>query len=298
MVPRAVENYESLKRQGVVTVFNFGVPILDGPHVAATWTTGSRRSTPAPAAATRSTARSGPTSFPARVLLVAGRRGVEVPQGQRREKGREDRLSCSSTTRPVARASPMVEAIARKEGYLGPPLRRAAARPRNRSRRSNDDHPRLQGRLGHRQPVRRAAPGVHQGAQRAGYPMNRVAGFVCGSGDADVDAAGWDVAQGYLGLQCATHRARPPVIQEIIQMYRARGQGRADVRRQRLLQPRRDERLLSSSRRSASPSRTTACPLTGDKVRRGWKRSETSTPRSFAPPITHHAARTTRAAAT
>jgi branched-chain amino acid transport system substrate-binding protein len=56
--------------------------------------------------------------------------------------------------------------------------------------------------------------------KKAGFPMNRVISFVWGAGSADIEAAGWDVAQGYLGVQYAAVGPNHQVIQEIIQMYR------------------------------------------------------------------------------
>src|SRR5262249_6690286 len=64
--------------------------------------------------------------------------------------------------------------------------------------------------------------------KKAGFPLNRVVSFAWGAGDPDIEAAGWDAAQGYLGLQFAAVGRSLMVIQEIIEMFRAQ---RKDVPR-------------------------------------------------------------------
>jgi branched-chain amino acid transport system substrate-binding protein len=59
--------------------------------------------------------------------------------------------------------------------------------------------------------------------KRAGYPLNRVVAFVYGAGDPDVADAGWDIAQGYVGLQFAAVGRNFPVIQDIMKMLRDEG---------------------------------------------------------------------------
>jgi len=58
---------------------------------------------------------------------------------------------------------------------------------------------------------------------KVGYPLNRVISLVWGAAEVDIDAAGWDIAQGYLGMQFAGVGQDFPVIQEIIKMSRRRG---------------------------------------------------------------------------
>ena len=59
--------------------------------------------------------------------------------------------------------------------------------------------------------------------KKNGFPMDRVISFVWGSGEADMTAAGWDTAQGYLGLQFAGVGRQFPVIEEIMKMHRDGG---------------------------------------------------------------------------
>jgi branched-chain amino acid transport system substrate-binding protein len=57
---------------------------------------------------------------------------------------------------------------------------------------------------------------------RGGFPANRFLSFVYGAVEADVEAAGWDVAQGYLGLQF-TALGRDSTVQDIVKMFRDDG---------------------------------------------------------------------------
>ena len=99
------------------------------------------------------------------VVLVAGRRGAQVPQGQRREEGHEDRL-------PVLRQSGGPRGPAdgrgdRAEGRLRAAHVRGAA-PRARDGAAGErDRPRLQGGLGSGEPVRRGGAQGDPGAASA-----------------------------------------------------------------------------------------------------------------------------------
>lgn len=59
--------------------------------------------------------------------------------------------------------------------------------------------------------------------KRLGFPMNRVVSFVWGAAEHDMIAAGWDVAEGYYGMQFAGVGADYPVHREIVQMYKDEG---------------------------------------------------------------------------
>jgi branched-chain amino acid transport system substrate-binding protein len=55
--------------------------------------------------------------------------------------------------------------------------------------------------------------------KKNGYPLNKVVSLVWGAGEEDMIAAGWDNAQGYLGMQFAGVGKDFPVIQDILKMY-------------------------------------------------------------------------------
>jgi branched-chain amino acid transport system substrate-binding protein len=59
---------------------------------------------------------------------------------------------------------------------------------------------------------------------KVGFPLDKVLALVWGAAEVDIDAAGWDISQGYLGMQFAGVGQDFPLIQEIIKMYQAEGQ--------------------------------------------------------------------------
>jgi branched-chain amino acid transport system substrate-binding protein len=59
--------------------------------------------------------------------------------------------------------------------------------------------------------------------QRNGFPLDHVLSFVWGCVDQDINAAGWDVAEGYLGMQFAGSGMDYPVIKGIQDMYKKAG---------------------------------------------------------------------------
>jgi len=60
--------------------------------------------------------------------------------------------------------------------------------------------------------------------RRNGYPLSKVVGFVWGSAEADVEAAGgWSVAEGYHTIQFAGVGNDYPVRNDIVEMYKAEG---------------------------------------------------------------------------
>ena len=60
--------------------------------------------------------------------------------------------------------------------------------------------------------------------KRAGFPLNKVVGFVWGAAEADIEAAGgFGVAEGYAGIQFAGVGSDFPVLNEIREMYKKQG---------------------------------------------------------------------------
>jgi branched-chain amino acid transport system substrate-binding protein len=121
--------------------------------------------------------------------------------------------------------------------------------------------------------------------KQAGFPLNRFISFVYGAGDADVEAAGWDTAQGYLGLQYAATGRTHPVIQEILAMYRGEGKeppkfvGSVYYNRGVLL----GATIVEGIRLAITND---GFPLTGEKVRRGYEAIRNFDLQGFGPPLT------------
>ena len=55
--------------------------------------------------------------------------------------------------------------------------------------------------------------------KRVRYPLNKVISFVWGAGESDMNAAGWDTAEGYYGIQFAGVGQDHKIIKKIIAMY-------------------------------------------------------------------------------
>jgi branched-chain amino acid transport system substrate-binding protein len=283
MVPRAIEAYDRLKQEGVVTVMNYGVPTLYG-------LTSRLMEDRIPAFNTgtgRSDAIDGevwPYIFPgtASYWSQAGA-AMKYLKDNGAKKG--TKIAFLYYDNPAGREGlPMVEAIARKEGYavrlfaVQPPGLELTPQVNDIVRDFNADWV-IASLFGN-------APAVSiREFKKSGFPMNRIVSFVYGAGDADVEAAGWDNAQGYLGLQYAGIGRAHPVIQEIIRMYRDEKKevpkylGSVYYNRGVLL----GATIVEGIRLAIQNQ---GLPLTGDKVRRGYEAIRNYDLQGFGPPLT------------
>lgn len=283
VVPRAIEGYDELKRQGVVTVLNYGVPIL----YALTSRYMEDRIPAFNTGTGRSDAIDGetwPYIFPG-TSSYWSQAGAALKYLKDNGARKGTKVAFLFYDNPAGREGlPMVEAIAQKEGYA---LRTIAVQPPGlemepqvseiaRDFKADWVVASLFGG---------AAPRAIRELKRAGYPMNRVLSFVYGSGDADVEAAGWDVAQGYLGLQSASLGRNHPVIQEIVRMYRDEGKevpkhvGSVYYNRGVF-----NGAVIVEAVRLAIQNH--GLPLTGDKVRRGYQAIRDFDAQKLGPPLT------------
>lgn len=121
--------------------------------------------------------------------------------------------------------------------------------------------------------------------KKNGYPLDHVLSFVWGSGEADMVAAGWDTAQGYLGMQFASVGRSFPVIQEIMKMYKDQGKdvpetvGSVYYNRGVLIAA-----LMAEAIRLAIEHE--GLPLTGEKVRKGYEKIKDFSLGGLLPPLT------------
>jgi branched-chain amino acid transport system substrate-binding protein len=121
--------------------------------------------------------------------------------------------------------------------------------------------------------------------KKNGFPLNHVVSLVWGAGEADLEAAGWDVGQGYLGLQFASVGRNLPVIQEIIKMMRDEGKevpkyvGGVYYNRGVL-----NAAILTEGVRLAIQNH--GLPVTGEKVKMGYEAIKNFDLQGFLPPMT------------
>ena len=282
-VDRGVEAYERLKRDGVVAVLDYGTPIVYGltprhmddkiPAI-----------TPGFGRADSIDGEAWPYIFPMAASYWS-QAGAAMQYIKENGGKRGTKVAYLYYDNPAGREGlPIMETVATKEGYqlrlfaVPPPGLEMAPQVIDITRRMRADWvvAHLFGR----------SPSVSvKELKKAGFPLNRAISLVWGSGEADAEAAGWDVAQGYLGLQFAAVGRNLPVVQEIVKMHRDEGKevpkyvGSVYYNRGVLIGA-----VLAEGVRLAVQNH--GLPVTGDKVRRGYEAIKNFDLGGFLPPMT------------
>jgi branched-chain amino acid transport system substrate-binding protein len=281
--PRAVEAYEQFRKDGAVTVINYGVPTLLATiprymeDKIPVLNTGTGR-------ADAVDGQAWPYIFPGTASYWS-QAGVALKYLKDNGAKRGTRIAYLHLDSPAGREGlAVLEGIAQKEGYtllavpLQPPGLDMASKVNQITREFRADW--VIGSLFGAP----AAESIRE-FRKAAFPLNRFVSFVYGAGDPDVAAAGWDTAQGYLGIQFASVGRNQAVVQEIIRMLRDDGRdvpayvGGAYYNRGVLTAA-----LMVESLRLAI--RNHGMPLTGDKVRRGYESISKFDAQGLGPPIT------------
>ena len=118
-----------------------------------------------------------------------------------------------------------------------------------------------------------------------GFPLDHVVSLVWGAGEDDMTVAGWDMAQGYLGLQFTGVGRDFPVLREILQMYQAAHQDVPDYiggvyyNRGVLIAA-----LMVEGIRLAIEH--AGLPVTGEQVKQGYERIQDFTLGGLLPSLT------------
>ncbi|MCC6197861.1 MAG: ABC transporter substrate-binding protein [Burkholderiales bacterium] len=280
--PRAVEAYKKLKAEGAVTFFTYGVPTLQAltPYFM------EDKIPPFNSGTGSSELVDGtvwPYIFPGTASYWS-QAGVAMKYLKDNGAKRGTKVAYLYYDNPAGRDGiPMVDAIAEKEGFV---VRKYAVQP-----------PELDVERPVTAIVRdfkpdwvitslfsRAPTASLREFKRMGYPLNRVVAFVYGAGDSDVADAGWDNAQGYVGLQFAAVGRTFPVIQDIMKMLRDEGKevpayvGGAYYNRGVL-----NGAIIVEGIRLAIQNH--GMPLTGTKVKQGYEAIRKLDLGAFAPPL-------------
>jgi branched-chain amino acid transport system substrate-binding protein len=221
MVDRAIDGYEQLKRDGAITIMSFGVPVLIAltPRYTADRIPAFNSGTGIGDAID---GEAWPYIFPGTASYWS-QAGVVMKYLKDNGAKKGTKIAYLYFDNPAGRDGiAMVEAVARKEGYV---VRKFAVQPpglevgRQVNELTVDFKPDwVIASLFGKSP----AVAIRE-FRKANFPLSRVISFVWGAGNVDVEEAGWDVAQGYLGLQFAALGRTPSVIRDIIQMYRDQG---------------------------------------------------------------------------
>lgn len=121
--------------------------------------------------------------------------------------------------------------------------------------------------------------------KKNGFPLDKVISLVWGAGEEDMQVAGWDTAQGYLGMQFAGVGRDFQVIQDIIKMYQAENQevpeyvGWVYYNRGVLTAA-----LIVEGIRLAIAQE--GLPITGEKMKKGFEHIKDFTLGGLLPPLT------------
>jgi branched-chain amino acid transport system substrate-binding protein len=282
-VDRGVEAYERLKRDGAVAVFDYGTPIVYAltPRHLADKIPGI---TPGFGRADSTDGRVWPYIFPMAASYWS-QAGAAMEYIKQKGGKSGTKVAYLYFDNPAGREGiPIMEAIAQKEGYqlrlfaVPSPGLEMGPQVIDITRRFKADW--VVGHLFGRSP----SVSIKE-LKKAGFPMDRVVSFVWGAGEADIEAAGWDVAQGYLGMQFTSIGRNLPVIQEIIKMYRDEKQevpayvGGVYYSRGVL-----NAAVVVEGIRLAIQN--FGLPVTGEKVKMGYERMKNFDLQGFLPPMT------------
>jgi branched-chain amino acid transport system substrate-binding protein len=216
-VDRGVEAYERIKREGGVTTFDYGTPIVYAltPRHMEDKIPGL---TPGFGRADATDGERFPYIFPmAATYWSQAGAAMQFLKDQGAKKG--SKIAYIFYDNPAGREPlPIVHRICEMEGYecrefaVPPPGVEMASQVLDIVRRMRADWvvAHLFGK----------SPSISiREFKKNGFPLNKVVSLVWGAGEEDMIAAGWDNAQGYLGMQFAGVGKDFPVIQEILKMY-------------------------------------------------------------------------------
>jgi branched-chain amino acid transport system substrate-binding protein len=282
-VDRGVEAYERLKRDGAVAVWDAGTPIVYAltPRHMDDKIPGI---TPGFGRADSIDGEVWPYIFPMAASYWS-QTGAALKYVKDNGGKKGTKIAYLFYDNPAGREGiPMMEAVAKKEGYeirlfaVPPPGLEMGPQVIDITRRFKADWV-----IGH---LFGRSPSVSiKEFKKAGFPLTRVVSLVWGAGEADIEAAGWDVAQGYLGLQFTAIGRSLPVIQDLMKMYREEGKevpryvGGVYYSRGVLIGA-----VLSEGVRLAIQN--FGLPVTGEKVRKGYESMKSFDLQGFLPPMT------------
>jgi branched-chain amino acid transport system substrate-binding protein len=283
-VDRGVEAYERLKRDGAVAVFDYGTPIVYAltPRHMDDKIPGI---TPGFGRADSIDGESWPYIFPMAASYWS-QTGAAMKYIKDNGGKKGTKIAYLYYDNPAGREGiPVVEAVAKKEGYeirlfaVPPPGLEMGPQAIDITRRMKADWV-----IGH---LFGRSPSVSiKELKKNGFPLNRFISLVWGAGEADVEAAGWDISQGYLGLQFTAVGRGLPVIQEILQkLYKDEGKevpkyvGGVYYCRGVL-----NGAVLAEGIRLAIQN--FGLPVTGEKVKKGYESFKSFDLGGFLPPLT------------
>ncbi len=223
-VPQGVEAYERFKKEGMVTMFVYGTPLV---YALTQKLTEDRIPgiTPGFGRADSADGTRYPYIFPiAATYWSQGAAAVDFVKKQLGGSLRNKKIAYIFFDNPAGREPiPVLEDISAKEGFqlkafaVPPPGVEMGAQVLDIAQRYRADFV-----IGH---LFGRSPSVSiKEFKRVGYPLNKVVSLVWGAAEADVVAAGgWPVAEGYYAMQFAGVGEGFPILNDIRELYKKEG---------------------------------------------------------------------------
>ncbi len=282
-VDRGVEAYERIKRAGAVATMDYGTPIVYAltPRHMEDKIPGI---TPGFGRADAADGERFPYIFPmAASYWSQGAAAMKFIKDKGAKKG--SKVAYLYYDNPAGREPlPIVRRVCELEGYkcrefaIPPPGIEMASAILDIARRMRADYvvSHLFGK----------APAISiKEFRKNGYSLSKIISLVWGAGEPDMTAAGWDTAEGYLGMHFAGVGRDFPVIKDIIQMYKKQGKkvpefvGGVYYNRGVL-----SGSVIAEGVRNAI--KHYGLPVTGEKVKKGYELIKDFTLGGFLPPMT------------
>ncbi|HYY16520.1 MAG TPA: ABC transporter substrate-binding protein, partial [Gammaproteobacteria bacterium] len=224
-VPNAVEGYERFKAAGVVSFWSWGTPIVYALWERAT-TDKLPTTTPGFGRADATDGERFPYIFPMMATWWSQTGGAVkfvMDQWAKEGKAGKPKVAFLYWDNPAGREPfPILEKLQKQLGFdlkswsVPSPGLEMSAQILDIVRRYRADWVITQ--------MWAKAPAISMKEfKRLGFPLTRVIGLSGGAAEHDMIAAGWDVAEGYYGIQIHGVGADYPVHRDIIQMYKDEG---------------------------------------------------------------------------
>jgi branched-chain amino acid transport system substrate-binding protein len=282
-VDRGVEAYERIKREGGVATFDYGTPVVYAltPRHMEDKIPGI---TPGFGRADAADGERFPYIFPmAASYWSQGAAAMKFIKDQGAKKG--SKVAYIFYDNPAGREPlSIVNRICELEGYecrefaIPPPGVEMASAVLDITRRMRADW--VVAHLFGKSP----AISIKE-FKKNGFPLDKVVSLVWGAGEMDMTAAGWDTAEGYLGMHFAGVGRDFPVIQAIMQMYQDEGKEVPEIIGQ-VYYNRGVFNAAVMVEAIRLAVKNSGLPLTGEKVKEGYEQIKDFTLGGFLPPLT------------
>jgi branched-chain amino acid transport system substrate-binding protein len=286
-VPPAVESYERFKKEGAVSIAVYGTPQI---YALAAQLTEDRipGTSPGFGSAAAADGQRYPYIFPiAATYWSQGAAAVDFVKKQLGGSLKGKKIAYIFYDNPAGREPiGVIEDLAAKEGFtlrtfaVPPPGVEMGAQVLDIAQRFRAEFV-----IAH---LFGGAPSVSiKEFKRVGYPLRKVVSLVWGAAEANIDGAGgFDVAEGYYGMQFAGVGSDYPVLNEIREMYKKQGKEPPKEMASTVFYNR--GVLIAALHVEAIHNALRAKPngkITGDDVRKGFEKISNFTLGGLVPPL-------------